>query len=69
MWRLCVVMTLWPWHWPVASHFPEAELHAWLGDHAAALRALQLAMAAMESPSVQALSPAPSGRWRTPPAS
>lgn len=40
--------------WPVASHFREAELHAWLGDHAAALRALQLAIAAMESPCVLA---------------
>ncbi|MBP9905105.1 MAG: hypothetical protein KBF66_06075 [Rhodoferax sp.] len=40
--------------WPVASHFREAELHAWLGDHAAALRTLQLAIAAMESPCVLA---------------
>jgi len=38
--------------WPVASHFREAELHAWLGDRAAALAELDQAITVMESPCI-----------------
>ncbi len=38
--------------WPVPSHFREAELHAWLGDRAAALAELDQAITAMENPCI-----------------
>jgi tetratricopeptide (TPR) repeat protein len=38
--------------WPVPCHFREAELHAWLGDRAAALAELRQAITTMESPCI-----------------